>query len=156
MEVLALCVPLTVFSLDQWWFPGMAEMVPRYRWAVVICKLTLVMHKSSQNHRMVEVGRNLWRLFGSSPSCQAWPFRAVCPGKCPDDFWISAKMETAQTRWASVSDLHNRNMISHVQRELSVFQFVPSASGSDSKHHEESLSPASLHSPFRCNLYTFM
>jgi len=32
---------------------------------------------------------------------QAEPSRAGCPGSCPEDFWISPRMEIAHSPWAS-------------------------------------------------------
>lgn len=54
-------------------------------------------------HRMVEVGRNLWRSPGPTPPGQAeWP-RASCPLPCPGSFWISPRLEILQPLWATCS-----------------------------------------------------
>ena len=68
----------------QWWFDSRIvalhasyEMNPHLS-IVIYVKYTLVLLTLSQNHRIVEVGRDLWRSSGPSPS-QAGPRRASHP-----------------------------------------------------------------------------
>ena len=51
----------------------------------------------SQNHRLVDARKDLWRSFRPTPRAKAGPSGAGCMGPCPDDFWISPRMETPQS-----------------------------------------------------------
>lgn len=52
------------------------------------------------DHRMDEVGRDLWRSSGPSLPAQVGPHRTVCPGPRQDIF-LSLRVETPQPAWAT-------------------------------------------------------
>lgn len=59
-----------------------------------------------ENHRVVEVWRNIWR--SSSPtSAQAKTLKAGCPVPCPDGFWISPKRDKSGQH-AQISDVQRK------------------------------------------------
>lgn len=68
---------------------------------------------------MAEFGVELWRL--SSPTAQTGPPRPVCPGACPDDFWISSRLETHNLSGQVHSHPHSKNVFPGFQREPPVF-----------------------------------
>lgn len=49
----------------------------------------------SENHRIFEVGTDLWSPFGATSPAQGQPPRA----SCPERFWISLGMKTPQLLW---------------------------------------------------------
>lgn len=53
-----------------------------------------------RNHRMVEVGSDLW-VYLVQPPARAGTPRAGCPGPSPDGFWTSPRRETPQPLWAA-------------------------------------------------------
>lgn len=54
----------------------------------------------SQNHRVTEVGGDLWRSTGPAFPAEAGPPTAVFSGPCPDVFSVSPGMGT-QSLWAT-------------------------------------------------------
>lgn len=57
----------------------------------------------SQNHRMVELGRDLWRSCNTTLLLKEGSPRAGCTGLHPGGFWKSRGNETAQPLWAVCS-----------------------------------------------------
>lgn len=50
-------------------------------------------------------GRDLLRSLNPTHPDQVQPPKAICPGLCPDGFWIFPKMETLQPFWATWSSV---------------------------------------------------
>ena len=59
--------------------------------------------KRLEIHRIVEVGKYLWRPFSPQPSAKAELARAGCLGPRPVGSWIPPRMETAQPLSAASS-----------------------------------------------------
>lgn len=77
-------------------------LFPPEVFVVLICSLLMCFARiSRQNHRMVEVGRDLLEVFWSkSPAQQMGSPRAGFPGPCPDSFWISPRMKMLRPFWS--------------------------------------------------------
>lgn len=82
----------------------------------------------SQNHRMDELGRDLWISFFLTPPAQAGSPIAGCPGPSPDGFWVSPMMETLPPVFPAFSHTHSEKVFLNVHMEPPVFQFLPIAS----------------------------
>lgn len=88
----------------------------------------------SLNHRMAEVGRELWRSLGSI-SWLKQGTRAYYPGLCPGSFWIFEGDYTT-----SLSNLHQNSVTLTVKKFFFMFRqnlLVPVASCSVAEHHLE-------------------
>lgn len=86
-------------------------------------------------------------VIGSKPPAQAGTLRAACPGTCPDDFWISPRMETPQHSWVTgLGHLHSEKFS---QCSDGTFCLGPLPLVLSPANTEKSLAPPSLHPPFR-------
>lgn len=54
-------------------------------------------------HRMVDVGRCVWRSSGPTPAQTGLP-KAGCVRPCPGDIWIYQRRDTPQPHWATCAD----------------------------------------------------
>lgn len=87
----------------------------------------------SRNHRMVEIGSNLWKSSGLI-SLFKQGYLASCPGPW---FLVISKVRDYNLSGQSVLSAQSTltvKVISHFRRELPVFQFVPIASHPVSGH----------------------
>lgn len=77
----------------------MASLQHGMKFAFFLFLNIVISRWESQNHRMVEVGRDLWKSSGPNTPAQSGPPRAGCPRLCPDSsaflwnwnsFWIES------------------------------------------------------------------
>jgi len=103
-----------------------------------------------QNHRIVEVGKHLWRSPSPTPLLKAASATTGCPGPCPGVFWISSAMAMPQPLRATSSTVWQPSLWKSFflcLTEFSVFQVVAVASCPSPDTPEKSLAPSSLPFP---------
>lgn len=59
----------------------------------------------SQNHGILEVRRDLWRLISPALLLKSGSARTGCSQPCPVRFWVSPGMVTPQSLWATSSSV---------------------------------------------------
>lgn len=111
--------PIHVF---QWW--DVCLPLRSSQWIPCFCF-------ASQNHRMVEIVKDLWRSFFLIP-LSARPTTASCTWPCPCISWRSLQSETSTTSLgacaSALSIAQKKQMFSDIQAEPLVLQSVPIAS----------------------------
>ena len=91
----------------------------------------------SQNHRMVEVGKDLWRSSGPTP-CSSRATQSQLPRTMFRRYLNIAKEgdhNLLQQPVPGLSHPHSEKVFPDVQAEPPVFQFVPIVSGPVAGHH---------------------
>lgn len=89
-------------------------------------KLKKYFRRFHRNHRILDVGRDLWRLSSPASLFRAGPPEAGCWGMHPGRFWIAARTETPKPKLPNTSE-QLVTMFDHPQSKA----FLPIASG----HH---------------------
>uniref|UniRef100_A0A8B9Q2H3 D-aminoacyl-tRNA deacylase 1 n=2 Tax=Apteryx owenii TaxID=8824 RepID=A0A8B9Q2H3_APTOW len=91
-----------------------------------------------QNHRIAEVGRDLWRSSSSTPLLKQRHLEHIAQDHVQVAFENLQRRRLRNLSGQPVPMLchpHSEKVFSHVQMELSVFQFVPVASCAVAGHH---------------------
>jgi len=95
----------------------------------------------TESHRMVRVGRDLWR---SSPTPLPKQVHLDCTGPHPGGFWVSPERRMHSISGQPVPVLchpQSEEVFPHVQLELPMLQFVPVAPCPVSGHHWKESGP---------------
>ena len=95
----------------------------------------------SQNHRMVEVVRDLWRPSSPTTLLKQIHGEQHCTGCHPGRFWLSLR---AGESTATLRHPQSTEIFLHVQMELPMFQLVPVAPFPVAGHHWKESDPILL------------
>lgn len=102
-------------------------------WISYLTCLVVTDLQNSQNHRVVEVGRDIWKSSGPAP-CLGRDTKSHLPRSMSRQL-ISISSQLSGQSVPVLPHLHSGKLLPDVQTKPPVFQFVPMASGPVSGYH---------------------